>query len=86
MSRVQRALAERGQRAAEFYALRDANPTVPARQLWHYVISDRDQSLQEFLCPGHEWAYTGTAYGGEDERWSGEGRCYCVHCGADGDA
>lgn len=35
---------------------------------------------------GHEWAYTGTQYGGEDERWGGEGRCYCVHCGADGDA
>ncbi len=35
---------------------------------------------------GHEWTYTGTAYGGDDERWCGEGRCYCVHCGADGDA
>jgi hypothetical protein len=37
-------------------------------------------------CPGHEWAYTGTAYGGDDERWGGEGRAYCIHCGADGDA
>ena len=35
---------------------------------------------------GHEWHYTGTAYGGDDERWCGEGRVYCVHCGADGDA
>jgi hypothetical protein len=35
---------------------------------------------------GHSWVYTGTAYGGEDERWQGEGRCYCEHCGADGDA
>lgn len=35
---------------------------------------------------GHEWAYSGTAYGGDDERWGGEGRCYCLHCGADGDA
>lgn len=34
---------------------------------------------------GHEWAYTGTQYGGDDERWQGEGRCHCVHCGADGD-
>lgn len=34
---------------------------------------------------GHKWAYTGTAYGGDDERWLGEGRCYCVYCGADGD-
>ena len=35
---------------------------------------------------GHSWVYTGTAYGGDDERWCGEGRCYCRHCGADGDA
>lgn len=35
---------------------------------------------------GHEWSYTGTAYGGDDERWQGEGRVFCIHCGADGDA
>jgi len=35
---------------------------------------------------GHEWAYTGTQYGGDDDRWHGEGRSYCIHCGADGDA
>lgn len=35
---------------------------------------------------GHEWAYTGTAYGGDDESYHGEGRVYCVHCGTDGDA
>lgn len=35
---------------------------------------------------GHEWAYTGTVYGGDDESYFGEGRCYCIHCGADGDA
>lgn len=35
---------------------------------------------------GHEWSYTGTQYGGDDERWGGEGRVLCVHCGADGDA
>jgi hypothetical protein len=33
-----------------------------------------------------EWAYTGTAYGGDDDRNHGEGRAYCVQCGADGDA
>lgn len=37
-------------------------------------------------CPGHEWAFTGTAYGGDDANFHGEGRAYCVHCGADGDA
>lgn len=34
----------------------------------------------------HDWSYTGTAYGGDDESYHGEGRCYCAHCGADGDA
>jgi len=35
---------------------------------------------------GHKFECTGTAYGGDDERWHGEGRCLCIHCGADGDA
>jgi hypothetical protein len=35
---------------------------------------------------GHQWVYTGTQYGGDDERWGGEGRVYCAYCGADGDA
>lgn len=35
---------------------------------------------------GHEFTYTGTAYGGDDPSYHGEGRCYCVHCGIDGDA
>lgn len=34
----------------------------------------------------HEWSYTGTAYGGDDESYHGEGRAYCSKCGADGDA
>lgn len=34
---------------------------------------------------GHEFECTGTAYGGDDESYYGEGRCYCIHCGADGD-
>lgn len=35
---------------------------------------------------GHKFECTGTQYGGDDERWHGEGRCLCVYCGADGDA
>lgn len=35
---------------------------------------------------GHEFSCTGTDYGGDDARWHGEGRCLCIHCGADGDA
>lgn len=36
--------------------------------------------------PGENWAYTGTQYGGDDDSFYGEGRCYCMFCGADGDA
>lgn len=35
---------------------------------------------------GHSFYRTGTAFGGDDERWMGEGRCFCRYCGADGDA
>ena len=48
-----------------------------------------DADDDEKPCPnpgGHEWAYTGTAYGGDDPSYFGEGRCYCIWCGADGDA
>jgi hypothetical protein len=34
---------------------------------------------------GHEFECTGTAYGGDDARWFGEGRSFCIYCGADGD-
>lgn len=35
---------------------------------------------------GHSFVFTGTAYGGDDDSYMGEGRSYCEHCGADGDA
>lgn len=54
------------------------------------IAEGLDPNTLEPLDPAddcdHEWAFTGTAYGGDDPRWSGEGRCYCVKCGADGDA
>lgn len=34
----------------------------------------------------HDWAFTGTAYGGDDDSYHGEGRSYCTKCGEDGDA
>lgn len=34
----------------------------------------------------HDWSCTGSAYGGDDDRWCGEGRMLCSKCGADGDA
>jgi len=51
------------------------------------VRTGRDEPDDACTDPsGHEWAYSGTAYGGDDDSYFGEGRCYCVHCGADGDA
>ena len=80
-------LIQRQQDRLQYFQLREQHPTTPAKTLWAYLTqSDGSQSLKEFSCPGHEWAYTGSAYGGDDESYSGEGRCYCVHCGADGDA
>ena len=38
----------------------------------------------EESCP-HSWSFTGTAYGGDDPRYHGEGRVVCRLCGADGD-
>lgn len=35
---------------------------------------------------GHKFECTGTAYGGDDDSYHGEGRCFCIYCGADGDA
>jgi hypothetical protein len=49
-------------------------------------IDDEPAPGQRGHCPGHVWAYTGAAYGGDDESYHGEGRVYCEICGADGDA
>lgn len=86
MNAILLAVAERGQRMTEYAQLRAEHPEIPAVKLWNYVRSDHDQPLQEFLCPEHQWVYTGSAYDGDDERWHGEGRCYCLICGADGDS
>jgi hypothetical protein len=72
--------------APSYLAMRAKYPSVPAVKIHAYLHSDTGESFEEFCCPGHEWAFTGTAYGGDDERWCGEGRCYCINCGADGDA
>lgn len=57
------------------------------------VVALLEEAAEEEMDPGqrvpcakHEWVYTGTAYGGDDESFHGEGRVYCTHCGADGDA
>jgi len=79
-------LRDRHENAISYINLREANPTIPALTLWRFVREGDGQSLAEYTCPGHEWAYTGSAYGGDDASFHGEGRCYCRNCGADGDA
>jgi hypothetical protein len=36
-------------------------------------------------APGEQWVYTGMWYGGDDESFFGEGRCYCQFCGTNSD-
>lgn len=53
---------------------------------------DQDPPTEQETCAhalpdgSSAFVYTGRAYGGDDERWCGEGRCYCSLCGQDGDA
>lgn len=56
----------------------------PGDAYWEGESYD-DEPEPEDNC-AHEWNYTGTNYGGDDERWHGEGRVICRLCGADGDA
>lgn len=82
-------LASLYQAKADYFALRAERPNLSARLAWAFVNSDGSEPLPEFVCNrtrGHKWAFTGSAYGGDDERFHGEGRSYCIHCGADGDA
>lgn len=77
----------------------DRWPLLPAPWAWGVCITggsmtieiEEDPLLSGYPPPcsnpeGHEWMYTGTAYGGDDSSYNGEGRCYCAYCGADGDA
>jgi hypothetical protein len=78
-------------RTAQYYrALRHRYPHVAARHVHSYLRDgDGAGTLEQYVCSitaGHEWAYTGTAYGGDEDTYHGEGRCYCALCGADGDA
>lgn len=76
-----------GQTAADYQALRAAHPEAPATHVKRYIDADFGHGLtfEQFGCK-HEFAYTGTAYGGDDDSYHGEGRCYCVYCGLDGDS
>lgn len=83
------ALREFASLADQYQKERQARPDVPAQRLLNAIRrcnAGDAYSMDEALCPKHEFVYTGTAYGGDDERCGGEGRCYCAHCGLDGDA
>jgi hypothetical protein len=61
------------------------HPAANRVSVVEYVMAeDYPGSYEQFVCR-HKWHYTGTSYGGDDPRWCGEGRCYCVYCGMDGD-
>lgn len=75
--------------AKSYHALRAACPEIPAYLIHGYLRSDGLGTLEQYICErtqGHRWSYTGTAYGGDDDRYHGEGRALCSNCGADGDA
>jgi len=78
-----------GQVASQYLHLRQSHPSTRALTIHQYIHDDEGLTLVQFECAterGHSWSYTGSAYGGDDESYSGEGRCYCCYCGADGDA
>lgn len=75
--------------AAVYAELRHAHPEVPALTIKRYLDNDPGLSLEQYHCEttlGHDWSRTGTDYGGDDVSFRGEGRVFCLRCGADGDA
>ena len=59
--------------APSYLDLRRKHPEVPARQVHAYLRFGEGERFEHFICPGHEWAYTGSAYGGDDESYFGRG-------------
>lgn len=68
----------------DWHDLADAYLKACAEEGVDPVVSVSPPDADEPSC-AHEWVHTGTAYGGDDERYMGEGRVYCSKCGADGD-
>lgn len=62
--------------AHEYLQLRKSRPDVPALIAWDYINGNCPdaQNVDQAMCR-HDWAING-----EDDR------CYCLNCGADGDA
>lgn len=72
--------------AHNYQQMRREHPERGAADVWRFVHHEEGMTFEQFTCPGHEWTYTGTAYGGDDDSYMGEGRCFCANCGMDGDA
>jgi len=62
--------------AYHYLTLRRSRPDVPAIKAWRFINGDypEAQTIDQAICR-HEWALDGES-----------GRCYCMYCGADGDA
>lgn len=69
---------EFGRVAHQYQLLRAQHQDVAASTVYRYIIEGDGMPFEQFCCPGHQWAYSG-----DDEYY---GRCYCLCCGADGDA
>ena len=77
-------LGENGKSA--YRQLRQSHPEQDPERIVEYLNDgDGGATFSQSVCR-HEWVNTGTAYGGDDERYAGEGVCYCAHCGLNGDA
>jgi hypothetical protein len=79
---------EFGRTAGEYQQLRTVHGLRAITAL-RYVRDDHGLTPAQFACEterGHQWSCSGSAYGGDDDSYHGEGRVYCCYCGADGDA
>lgn len=68
-------LAHKAETAARYFQLRADRPDVPARFAFGYVTDAYPdaQNIDQAMCR-HHWAHDDMD------------RCYCLNCGADGDA
>lgn len=62
--------------AHHYQQMRREHPQYPARLVWDFVNGNYPDAanLEQAACR-HEWAINGES-----------DRCYCLNCGADGDA
>lgn len=59
---------------ARYQEARGNYPSARAVDLWNFVRDDHGVTFEQFTCR-HKWTISEES-----------DRCYCAHCGADGDA